>query len=579
MAETIISTVTVGNATKATDINPLIDVHNDISALRCKVDPTEADQGSAGNGASVKDLIDAVGAVESATLYFCHTGAGNTTTYTFSTSITITSNFNVVIENGAVLAIGNGVTLTVTGVPFTVGKYTVFSLTGTGAVAGLNEAYAEWFGFSTGATAANNATYMTAALAASLVVKIGTAGTYSCNPFTLGTYGTTLKGLGYSGGGVVLSYAGSSSFIILNANRCRIEDLNLDGPDAADGNGDIAIDIQNGKWKSVTKGCYIGQFDTGVKDNGYDNVIKETMIYDFGAAGLEAAGGANLELDDVSISDSASTGDCLKITGTLSHLICKKTIFGKSDMGIKLVGGTCRNMVLTGCHWESNVTAEIYHTQAIAKVTVLGGRMDGVLRSGSSSPNGTTWTLVGVNAAGTVSITNDTYATFTFSSCSGIGAADVPNGTAIELDELNVDENGNQIVSGFMRAQTIHTSVGMTSRYSRNITGVANNATTDIFKAQAVNAAMAGWAAIVANLSAEVSSHVYSVHADPDGVTLTEIGAGRDRNATVALTGAIAGSELTFTADTTAADWAGDTIIVTLVVDLTAAGLITYTDL
>ena len=114
------------------------------------VNSAEADQGAAGAGLSVKDIVDAVGSTKNATIVFGHSGAGNTTTYSFGTSETITTNFDVIVEAGARLAIATGVTLTING-PFQANKrLKCIALTGTGVVSfgeeSVSEVYPEWWG-------------------------------------------------------------------------------------------------------------------------------------------------------------------------------------------------------------------------------------------------------------------------------------------------------------------------------------------------------------------------------------------------------------------------------------------------
>ena len=113
------------------------------------VDATEADQGVAGDGLSVKDIVDAVGSTKKATMVFGHSGTGNTTTYTFSTSETITSNFDIIVENGVVISIATGITVTCEGT-FSAGPFDIFTLTGTGkwsfSDGSVDCVYAEWWG-------------------------------------------------------------------------------------------------------------------------------------------------------------------------------------------------------------------------------------------------------------------------------------------------------------------------------------------------------------------------------------------------------------------------------------------------
>jgi len=110
-------------------------------------DYTEVDQGAAGGGNSVYDILAEVGAVTEATIYFAHNSGSDTTTYTFTTDETITDNFNIIIERGAILSIDTGVTLTING-PFSAGFYQVFS--GDGSVVFDGEVtqigYVEWYG-------------------------------------------------------------------------------------------------------------------------------------------------------------------------------------------------------------------------------------------------------------------------------------------------------------------------------------------------------------------------------------------------------------------------------------------------
>lgn len=80
-----------------------------------EVDASETDQGATGNHRTIKAYVDAIGSSKIATIKLRHTGAGNATTYTLTTSETTPSNITFVIEPGAILD-GAG-TLTING-PF-----------------------------------------------------------------------------------------------------------------------------------------------------------------------------------------------------------------------------------------------------------------------------------------------------------------------------------------------------------------------------------------------------------------------------------------------------------------------------
>ena len=113
------------------------------------VDSSEADQGAAGNGNSVKDLVDAIGSSEVATLYFPHHGnAGNTTTYAVSTDETIPDNFYLTIEAGAILSIDSGHTLTIYSPENIQASKRQQIFTGSGSIAFTRpgEIYPQWWG-------------------------------------------------------------------------------------------------------------------------------------------------------------------------------------------------------------------------------------------------------------------------------------------------------------------------------------------------------------------------------------------------------------------------------------------------
>ncbi|MDY6893845.1 MAG: hypothetical protein SVO01_00280 [Thermotogota bacterium] len=114
------------------------------------VNANETDQGAAGNGYSVYDIMEDVGTTKKATLIFRHTGSGATTTYTYTTSDTITSNFDIIIQNGAILSDGGGsATLTISG-HLKAGLYKIFDWTGSGSInftaGAVERIYPQWGG-------------------------------------------------------------------------------------------------------------------------------------------------------------------------------------------------------------------------------------------------------------------------------------------------------------------------------------------------------------------------------------------------------------------------------------------------
>uniref|UniRef100_A0A6M3IFD8 Uncharacterized protein n=1 Tax=viral metagenome TaxID=1070528 RepID=A0A6M3IFD8_9ZZZZ len=112
-------------------------------------DPSASDQGATdATYDTVKDLIDAMGSTEKATLVFRHSGVGNTTVYRFSTAEVITSNISIFIEPGAAITV-NGVILTING-PFVCPIVKCFYYESGGSVVfgigAIDWCYSEWFG-------------------------------------------------------------------------------------------------------------------------------------------------------------------------------------------------------------------------------------------------------------------------------------------------------------------------------------------------------------------------------------------------------------------------------------------------
>jgi len=73
-----------------------------LSASVFYVDSTETDQGVAGNGLTIKALVDAIGS-DKGTIYLRHNSGSAETTYILTTNETIPSNITLEIENGAII--------------------------------------------------------------------------------------------------------------------------------------------------------------------------------------------------------------------------------------------------------------------------------------------------------------------------------------------------------------------------------------------------------------------------------------------------------------------------------------------
>ncbi len=146
-------------------------------------DAGAADQGVTDTGAvTLKNLVDEIGTSKSATIIFSHTGAGNTTTYTLTTSEIIPSNITTYIEPGAIID-GAG-TLTING-SFDPDLAQCFGSSITVAFGSgvIEKAYPQWYG-----AKGDGVTDDTVAIQAAIDSLPSTGGTVF---FKIGTYKVT----------------------------------------------------------------------------------------------------------------------------------------------------------------------------------------------------------------------------------------------------------------------------------------------------------------------------------------------------------------------------------------------------
>ena len=215
------------------------------------VDSTEANQGIAGDGLSVKDIVDAVGTTKNATMVFGHSGTGNTTTYTFSTTEVIPSNITTVVESGAVLAVATGVSITFNGPVEANERHKWIGLTGTGTVyfgeESVSVVYPEWWGATVDTGTDCNAEVGEAVGSITKgTIQFG-PGRYDTGATTITVTGTgkTLAGSGVGATEIQIDGSGGSVFAFGTTageltTGCVIRDMKLshDGTVAA---GDIGL--------------------------------------------------------------------------------------------------------------------------------------------------------------------------------------------------------------------------------------------------------------------------------------------------------------------------------------------------
>lgn len=110
--------------------------------------PSATDQGATGSSDTIKYYVDTAGA-NTATIVLKHTAGAASSTYTLSTSESLPSNIRLLIEPGAQLSIGNGITLTLASVDNFVAPPGSEVITGSGTVvftSGEGKRYTSWWG-------------------------------------------------------------------------------------------------------------------------------------------------------------------------------------------------------------------------------------------------------------------------------------------------------------------------------------------------------------------------------------------------------------------------------------------------
>jgi len=115
----------------------------DINAQHYVCDASAADQGATTNSASLKSIVDSLGATEEATIELPHTGTGDTTTYTVGTNLTIPATVTLRVHKGVRISPSAGITLTVNGI-VQAGAYQIFAGDGTVTVSTYPQDQAWW---------------------------------------------------------------------------------------------------------------------------------------------------------------------------------------------------------------------------------------------------------------------------------------------------------------------------------------------------------------------------------------------------------------------------------------------------
>jgi len=291
------------------------------------VDATETDQGVAGNGLSVKDIVDSVGTTKNATMVFGHTGTGNTTTYSFGTNETIPSNLSIIVEAGAIISVATGITVTINA-PFTANERTkCISLTGTGVIdfgeESISTVYPEWWG-ATIDTGIDASTAINAAVAAITkgIVKFG-PGRYDTATTRINVYGTGKSLIGSGIAATEIQVDGDYEGPVIRfgnvdgtlATGCSVEDMKLSRDTGAPPNGAMGLQgamFANCRAKNlhITNHKYCLEFrsETGFTNASRGFVVESCFIEEANSAYVHISDAIGITFSDCTFGAGGKLG-------------------------------------------------------------------------------------------------------------------------------------------------------------------------------------------------------------------------------------------------------------------------------
>jgi len=260
------------------------------------VDATATDQGAVTSRGdrSIKDLVDDIGTSKSATLVLPHSGTGNTTTYTLTTSEIVPSNIALRVENGAILD-GAG-TLTINGT-FGAGLHKVFGSSIT--VSGLTLLKPEWFG-ATGDGSTDDHTALSDTLSAAGVgstIKLKSGSTY----ITHGGLSSAVK-IRIYGFGTLKTKAGENydSVLELSGAESDIANIEIDQSPTTSNTGDAK--------GLVLSGNYCKAINVKITGTGPANEITNSNTFQLSGDHCQAINCTSLEAGRAAYKTSGTSG-------------------------------------------------------------------------------------------------------------------------------------------------------------------------------------------------------------------------------------------------------------------------------
>lgn len=341
----------------------------DSDQLGSIVNVNATDHGDASEVGSLKYVCDLLGS-ESKTITL------EKGTYSVGTSFTIPSNVAIRMNNGAILEVATGVTLTING-PFEAGSYQVFDCVGTGAVTfgsgSVSEVYPEWWG----ENITPGATDMTAAVQTAIntlktkggIVKFQST-QYALTTIIMNSSDYSgIQLVGSSMSKTVLTFSTTGTALTIGESpgavtgHIVVEEMTINSP-----NSNTMISIINSAQCLFRRIYTSANGNTGANSKGYN--INETMSITFDkisyGGNVNAKYGIYLVNDscNIVIKNSYIKGEptlsfySIVVLGVGTPVVIKDSIIGGGSLASIIVGlgGSSNGVQIRGNYFEGSAT-------------------------------------------------------------------------------------------------------------------------------------------------------------------------------------------------------------------------------
>jgi len=299
--------------------------------IKLYVDSTEVDQGAAGAGLSVKDLIDGLSASEKAILVFQHNG-GSATTYTFTTGQVIPENVFIEVLAGAVL--DGTVNLESPGHIIAAPSQQVFTDTSTITFNDGGAITFQWFG-ATGDGSTDDAAAVQAAIASLIGGGSidGLDATYVCDSSISLVQNLRIRNATFdisgAGAGVFMSLSGSEDSADALTSNAAIGDTDVSIADASGYAKNDYIWLKSTDVYDSTSTIKMGEIHKVVSTTATDITLCDGILYGYTTA-------------DSSVVSKLNFQSCV-------YIECCGFIGDGTDNQIAVSFSLCRDIHIVGC--------------------------------------------------------------------------------------------------------------------------------------------------------------------------------------------------------------------------------------